>query len=596
MAVTAPSLPILERTEASRAVVWILLAFIIVALAGSPFDYADTENARYLLPVFRAVDPSLFAGDTVVDAITRFRSVFYESLAWVARSARISTDSIPTLFAALYVLVRSALACSLFLLVRSLRGSAAALALTAALCSMTKVVPLGGIALFAPKLTHVEVAMVLCLSAVAALLTGRRIAFWCLMSAAVFVHPLVTLHLAVVMLPLLLYSYREMVFRHFLGPVLFGSACIAYFVWMAPPSMSPVEREIFLMSKGSMVHVSLLSQPTVGWLTMPIVLTILVFGSRRLFGPGHQIRLLANTAIWGACAALFLSSLAVFTTSYRLAQIQPMRIFLWVWLLTLVLLSFITVEALKSRRNLGILLTSFCVFLILESVWEMAFAGLVALLLVADAPLVRRFGQRTIDRMLMRVAAVSLAAPLAVWLFSQRLPFESLRDPGLLAPCILLLTALAVVRSQPLIATAVALALVAVCIHRWDHHRSRENQDWANVERWSAESTPKSTRFLIPSGGDGFRLLARRTAINEPMSSLAWVAPLEYLRSQRLVDSVREACPSPACDIPALFRLARQEHAEFVVVHDVAGIPEPFVRFGTYSVLRVPLADMRRSQ
>ena len=141
-----------------------------------------------------------------MDAITRFRSAFYELLAWTARTTSIGADRIPTLFAALYVLIRSALVCSLFLLVRSLRGSAAALALTAALCSLAKVIPLGGIALFAPKLTHVEVSMVFCVSAVAALLTGRRMTFWSLMSASVFIHPLVTLHLAVVMLPVLYFT------------------------------------------------------------------------------------------------------------------------------------------------------------------------------------------------------------------------------------------------------------------------------------------------------------------------------------------------------------------------------------------------------
>src|SRR5690348_6526066 len=107
----------------------------------------------------------------------------------------------------LYIVFRSALMCSLLMLVRSLRGPASVMALTAALCSLTKVVPLGGIAVFAPKLTHVEVAMVLLVPAIAALLAGRVRTFWVLMSASVFIHPLVTLHLAVLILPVLYVSY-----------------------------------------------------------------------------------------------------------------------------------------------------------------------------------------------------------------------------------------------------------------------------------------------------------------------------------------------------------------------------------------------------
>ncbi|MEO8097265.1 MAG: DUF6798 domain-containing protein [Acidobacteriota bacterium] len=576
-----------------------LLLFILVTVLGSPFEFDESENTRYMLPVLQAADPSLFPNDSVVSAIAGFRSAFYEGLIWGIRAFGVSADSVATVYLTLYVLVKTAMVGAMFWVVRVLGGTTPILALFAALCCLTKVVPLGGTAIFGPRLTHIEVAMVLDLLALGCFLKNKPAAAWLAMSIAVFIHPLVTLHLAIVLLPFLLHVLRQRPQANLAGGILFGAACISYYLVMAPPPMSAAEREIFLTAKGANAHISMFSQELSGWVMIVLALTIVTVGCRRFFDAGENLRLLVASALWGSLAALMLSGLTVVTGSYRLAQIQPMRLFHWVWLLVMIVLAFLTIKAFVKRPAIGVLLSAFCVFVILESLWALAFAAAIVIIFVAHPVLSRWYDQQRLDRFLGAVSAAGLILPITVWTIAGHLPFESFRDWGLLAPCLALLAALWASKESTrlqVVTAAFGFAVVRMILYSWETSETQSSRDWMEVRQWVESHTPPAARFVIPSDGIGFRLIARRTAVNEPMSAIAWVAPLEYARNQHLVDQAQLLCGDATCDLPALLQFAREQDATFVILR---GKPadygvQPLAVRGSYMVLQIQNLTWKR--
>jgi hypothetical protein len=66
----------------------------------------------------------------------------------------------------------------------------------------------GGVGLFMPMLRHTEVTLILGLLSLYFVFRKRYMAFWLVLSASVFIHSLVTLHLSLMIIPVLFLKRR----------------------------------------------------------------------------------------------------------------------------------------------------------------------------------------------------------------------------------------------------------------------------------------------------------------------------------------------------------------------------------------------------
>lgn len=116
-----------------------------------------------------------------------------------------------------------------------------------------------------PMMTHAEIALILGLVGLGMRLRGHRLVFWAHLGAASFVHSLIAIHLALIVVPCLPLLEPWSPRRELKGAVLFGALSLVYLRFLAPPHLSPAEAVIFLGAKGEMQHVSPWQQSTLGW-------------------------------------------------------------------------------------------------------------------------------------------------------------------------------------------------------------------------------------------------------------------------------------------------------------------------------------------
>jgi hypothetical protein len=469
------------------ASVGLTLLLALFAVWASPFAFDEGASGRYLPGVEQALDPTLFPGDAVVEGMRRFKSLFYTGLGVGARPFGVA--GLELLLGALYALSKLLLALAVLLVIRRLTTDWRASLLAVAWIATPKSCWVGGVTLFLPTLTHMEVALGLGLVGVWLLLEGRLNLFWLVSALSVFVHPLVTFHLLLAVFPLL--NRRKQ-----LPGFLVFAVCAAVYVLTMAPHLSAEEGQIFLAAKGHINHISLLNQGAFGWVKL-LAVTAVVVRAQYKDGDG-KTGMLLGCVLAGFASALALSALALATHSVSLALFQPMRVFFWV---TLFLGLLLAVFAAKDRLLLIVLL-----LWMLDSLWMVPFAALIFV------------GRED----LIRYGTWLLTALAAAALFVHT-PFESTRE---VAPALVLF--LLSIPSGWVVVPALALTLYGAALHR-----KVPDADWTAVRRWASQNTAKGDRFVTPPGAENFRAVALRSSLTEGSSALAWVEPRLYVEGER---------------------------------------------------------------
>lgn len=582
----------------------VALALGLLSALSVPLRYDHGNSGRYLLPVLQAADADLFGGDPVVASIERFHSLYYEALAaWVAAAGMQPAD-VEALHRGLYVLSRVLIVLAVMLVGRVMDRDPLTALYLGVWSGFTSSVPVGGDSLFVNVVTHGTVSFLLGAAALAALFHGKRLSFWLLLAVNLPVHPLMTLHLALCLVPADLFLRRRIERIDIAGGLVF-LATLALTVGTAPP-FSPDEAEILVAAKGAIGHVALAAQGTAGWLKMLVVVTVALgsWAALRRTAPSRETDLLAAAIVWGAAAAVALSVLATSSESARLVQLQPLRTFLWIHFFSYLLIAWAAVHAWRTSSPAALPQTLFFVLSLVPTLWQYLYApwALAALHL----PKRRRLW-------LAFTCGVSAMVVAGWWLRDVWPALDTLRNPVVPLLVVLVLTAHAVVRRASGERRARAAALLAgfvfllsaVSWHRhYDRHaypqwgttfRDRVHADWDEIRRWVAGNTPRDARVLVAGGAGNFRTLGLRTAVGEPMSALAWVDPLRYLELTAMAEQVEDCQDDETWRFECLQRLAVAERTAFVLVEgDVAAEPDrhpaPRTRVGSYRVYRVEQA------
>ena len=607
-----------KSAGSKKRVIFFVCAALLVAISilGNPYRYYQYNSGRYLVLPYQAMDPELFPSDQVVTSLSRYRSLFYESLGPVHRMIGASPLNLEITIGVLYIASKILIIVALYLIAQGLTDNFWLVLVLAGWACHQKSTFVGGVGLNMPTLTHLEVVYVMALFGLYFLLSGRPLLFWFLLSAGVFVHSLAAFHLAISVAPLFL--QRKPDTRHWIGGGIFAACCLLYLFLMAPPPLTVEEGKIFLEAERASSHISPFKFKVVHWAAVAGMLAVGIIGQIQFNREDKRSSLLAKFALSGAVGGIVLAFLAVASHSVKLALFQPLRTFFWVGLFCSLLLAAAAVRAFETSLAAGIILAAPLVLLALDSRWAVIFVWLALSYLGIRWFLARwwsrgsvsdpgteidpNWGPRTAPFTLLQAAlekysryGLSFIAVLilAAWALGSRQPFESLRAPVLLFPALLCLLATVVLNRQvkwrPLAAALMivyCLAMASVESRRFFDERA--DADWDEIRRWCRQHTAKTDRFVTPPEKQNFRCLSLRSTRSERVTQLAWVDPYVYLQNTHDADLAARGYTESGSDLNYLLALAKEWKCEYLIARGALppGVT-PRYRAGPYSVVEV---------
>jgi hypothetical protein len=552
------------------------------------------------LGVLQAADPELFPNDTVVQELKAFDSLFYKALAMTVGWLSIVPEQVKSLLFICYVFYLFLLFLTLYALTNCITKNKWLFILISIWVIQPTHSPLGGGNLFEPILRHTEVAFLFGLWTIYGLLQKRYLLMWSCLAVALLVHALVGLHLLFVIGPAWLFFHRSSHWKQSAGLILFGLALIFYFQFMAPPTFSEEEAQLFIQAKSSINHISLLSQEPIGWVKVFILTSLSLIAFMTTDSKNKIYQHLAFFIICGAITAIAISALFLLTDSARLAQFQPMRIFAWQWFFVHLLWLAITVQQLTQRTEQGVLLLGAFILLFLDSLWGLALACFALVYLPGSSYLARYQTKwasylETANSWSLLATAVFLAVgwlvaqwrDLSAYFLNNLTPIPILVGFSLLAwPAWQHRQA-----KQYLFTALISFALIQTSLFNYSRLAEVPDNGWEMVQRWSRESTAKEARFLTdPTIGRNFRIGAWRTSISEPMSALAWVAPYENRDLFTTVARVQNGYQDSAWNLAYLTALAQEQEVDYILLKEPITVDnqEPVFQAGSYAIFAVP--------
>lgn len=574
----------------------ISLVFALVAIAANPFFYDADNSGRYLVPVIRYSGEGLYPGDAVVDSLERFDSLFYQLLKLGHRITDYPPESLETILFVLYLcsrLLLSIIACSF---AANLSSDMVFVFVWMLLISFQQNAFLGGEVLFAPRLRHIEITVMLALVAILLRVRQRIFAAWVVVGFSILVHSLMAVHLAFILVVADLFKLRRLSRQTVIGLGATGLFGLLYLASMAPAPFERSQAEVFLEAKGHSIHISLLDQPPIEWAMALIYMALSLLAYSRYLKSDKNARAFVRYAVIGTAAGIFLSILTLSIDdsllASTLARLQPMRMFYWVTFFCLSLLALAVPKALRHEPVSGglILLSVLSRVAYLESRLPLVFASIsLADLAISHVFLVKGSRYRRHWQAAVKSGVIALAVVLVVaWAYEKIVPIHVTLSHIILVLSTLILMEESDIRLKPaLFSLPIAIAIVAGSANR---HAVYPNPiDWYAVQYWAREHTQQDEVFLT-TGGANFRTRSFRITLTEDMSALAWVDVNEYLRNQELVERVQRGRTVEGWDLGYLFSLAKAWNVSYVVADGSCDAHQfhPVFVAGNYCVFAIP--------
>jgi len=318
---------------------------------------------------------------------------------------------------------------------------------------------------------------------------------------------------------------------------------------------------------------------------------------RTFLNEEEKYRILTVTMGSGVLIGLLFSGLALLTNSYRLAQLQPIRIFTWVTFFAFFLIAAATAKAFSEKKTIGIIFIAFWLLTILNSLWAFLFCclGITYLLLVEFAAIFQKLKVLN-SEFLLKICIVSLVVGMFLtWGIGDHLPFEAFRSivPMGVGVVLVMLTWPSFYQTNAryfLVGITIIYSLIFMSLSRHEQYAAREDFTWDEIRIWIRENTSKDADFLLAGGGENFRAQSFRSSLGKGVDALVWVSPSTYLNYSEQEALVTDGFKNNQWDLPFLFSLAREWEAEYVLVDGPFSpkINTPVVRIGGYRLFEVP--------
>jgi hypothetical protein len=557
----SPELPGKRNAGRFKPFALYIAVFLPLSIFTNPYQPDEEHTRRYLLPVFRAADASLFRNDPAVDAMLRFRSIFYDGLAATVKAFRLTPAEVQAALQASYLPLTAALLCMIYLIVRELEPHPVTVWFAGLFACQPRNALLGGDGLFYASVTHREIAILLGLIAIYCALRTRSDWAGATLAIAVLIHAVLAVALFLAIAPATGWRCRSAAGRSLAGIAMFGSSCAVYLLFLRPPALGEAGSRIFLEAKGSINHVSLLNQGAGQWVVTSLLLALALLAWRALEPISESVRRAGAFMIFSAGCAIVLSAAFLATRIPLLAQLQPMRGFTWATLFIYLLLIAAAGRALERDRNLALLLIAATALTLAGARAGIAFAFAANLYLLFGRMLCREFWTAGIQLLALATLAGALVPALV--------PLAAAVEPvtAVVAACILMLL---VPRVRMLQSAAIGFIAAAVAwagaVREIDVRRHSAASDWLQVAAWCRTHTSPDARFLTPPDTSDFRFYALRTPVAEPVNALLWVDPLLYRSDNERRQHLRQAYAGPACDGAGIVNLACRWNAEYLIV------------------------------
>jgi len=570
----------------------LVVAFLLVSIFGSHFQYTIRNSGLYLLPILRTIDPDIFKNDSVVDSLGKYKSLFYEVLTLGFRALRVSPDSLASTLQVLYAFSKVLLIILIFILAYQLMNDIWLFLLMAAWISHVKLVPVGNILLFKPLLTHETIAFLLGLAALIFLLRRNYILFWLAIGFSIFIHSIMAFHIFLCFVPavFLIDKYRSK--KHIIGLILLVIFSLLYFLLMTPPFLSSKEATIFFIEKGDCMHVSPFNQSFLGWVKMLGLLTLAYLANKYILRYEESSKLISLLILCGTFFGLFLSIAAVVTKIPILALFQPMRIFLWVTFLAYLLIAMAAVQSLRQNSQVGIILIGILILSILNSPLTLIFISVAIAYLIIRKYWIKlnQYIPFSFDNLASVIITLTVCGMFFSWITQLWYP----HSPSILAAgSLILLMSLKIIRKKNwnriLIYVLVGFSVLFTSIFRHDYFSNKMDSDWDKTRLWCKNNTKKDDTFITPPNGNNFRILSLRSTVSEEMPALLWVDPFEYVKNHVRVKIVEQGHSSMKWNLKYLFSLAQKWRVGYVVTkgsfdpNDIS----PVFSSGDFSVFKV---------
>ncbi len=523
-----------------------------------------SENQPLQIPVIeQRVEPDLFPGDPAVEAFSRFHSVFFPVVAWIAPRVPVEKQ-----FLVLHLITLAAAASAMIAVSRSLSPSpwAATLGALLLLCSpIVRPTPLGRDTMIAHWVTPTTVSFPILLAALALLLRGRM--GWAGIVAGLAAHVnLVAAGLfMIVALPVALGETQR--WRS-------GACLVASFGVLALPALLAVPDGALVRGRGTEFvallrryypyHFSLSSQPRGIFLR----LAILIGAAAVLRGlPASEGMRRARRMVLAVGAVVVTGSL--FVDVYPVAAVAQLHLLRTDRWFVVILIAAAALAVAEAERGTTWRLAGALALIggLARGAYPLIAWGTIALITGGDGARKRR------------IALLAAAGAIAIkqgW------------DPGYrvtVAATALVIAAALAFRAAGRGPRMACIAVIAIALlelataqgtigaGRLKIVRPVFAADWREVQDWAARATAKEDRFMTPPELPGFRVYSRRSAVVERKDGAAmlWEPSFGPPWWERLT-AVGEVIQSR--DASQLTATARRFGADWIVVPKSQSPPE----------------------
>ena len=511
-----------------RAGRYIIPVIVIAGLSLFQVSYRfGVGNQCFQIPkIYRAVNPTLYPGDPLVDSLQNYYSVLFPMITALWQTLGISLE---TLYLILYVALRIWIVAAFFLIAAKLTPAYWAQVFVT-LCAMTAHWAFSGTALgmdflLDSELTHTDVAFAANLSGLAVVLSGLPVVAALFAGLGLYLNVLSGAHFCTLLVVFLLFSWRRWPQKSIVAIVLMLIISIPLATNLLPAAHSSGATFWTYLPRRFAWHFFLSIGGLACFAVMMVILMVVL--RRQVLPPAAQRLYIVVLVSVLSMIVVHLLNIYIFKLK-PLTVIQPLRMDKWIYvaLVTAVpvyLWEMFGKQAELAGRMLIALLAG--VFMLGPFVPAGVLGILAAVAFLADGDF-RRFRSTSVIYQAL-IAILVLVSILTLTPIGRQKPFQ-LREVLLLAFVIVVAGAFVVGTSRRSWGSFVLLGVVACIVSaqalwvsfdlrtrtaRW--YQGGVDQAFCDVAEWAKRNTPWETQFITPPYLEGWRCFSQRSTLVE---------------------------------------------------------------------------------
>tara|TARA_B100001564_G_scaffold236016_1_gene199485 strand:- start:1870 stop:3681 length:1812 start_codon:yes stop_codon:yes gene_type:complete len=512
----------------------------LIAFICNPLQLFEGSNGRYITVLISNVDTQLFNQDIVVDSLSNFKSLFYMSISKFFNFFSLSLSYIDLFFLIIFFFYKFFLCYFSLKVISFLTDDEFSRVLFVFWILFSRGNEIGGGFIQTGQIGHLEVAFLIQLIAFY-LLIKKEIIIFCLMSSmAILIHPLVSLHFLIGVLPIFIFNDKKIKITNYKGLVFILISTLYYMNFMSSTSFDNVEQQIFYNAKSHMEHVNLKSAGIVSWIGFVgiiaqfFVLTIIYSNNDKIK------KSIFYYAISVLTAGLLLSFIVTYFGNpklYKIILFQPLRMLVWFWFFSHLLIISRIGYLYKKNKKLGLLIICSILFNVVGNVWYIYFIYLSIMFMILDYFVEKN--KLSLNQYNYFINFTFLASGIFIfagYVFSYFFSADSSYPESFSYHTniifIIIIYLFSRIRNFPpfnyyLIPISLfIMVFVQASFSKYETGKNKIDYDLIEVGDWLQKNTDKEDIILdLSIRSENLRALSHRSTIGKTSSAIVWVTP-----------------------------------------------------------------------